>query len=166
MIVWPHFLLVFPSFTTCKPCCFLPFLEHTKSISFLQSAVHFLCIEYSSWDFDRSFLSIQVLYVTSCGFSAESYLKESPHTVSHLTLITLFSSKHLLLLIIVIFLFVFLHLQEYKLHENRDLTCLVHCCISTLTWVTDSWSECNNYLLNDFIFMCINSVTFEFITTL
>ena len=46
-------------------------------------------------------------YVISCSSSAQPCLKESPYTISHLTLFTLFSSKHLLLLIILLFFCLF-----------------------------------------------------------
>lgn len=46
-------------------------------------------------------------YVISCSSSAQPCLKESPYTISHLTLFTLFSSRHLLLLIILLFFCLF-----------------------------------------------------------
>ena len=64
-------------------------------------------------------------HVISCSSSAQPCLKESPYTISHLTLFTLFSSRHLLLLIILLLFCLFSLRTQVPLEQGRYLPCSV-----------------------------------------
>ena len=126
------------SLLTCKHAVFLLFLGDIKSISFYSLQLTFpLSRTYflELWVISQ-YSGSSLRYYLLCLFCPA--LKESAYTIFCLALIILFASEHLLLHSCVISLFVFLHEQEYKLHESKDLVCLDFYYVSTLPWVIDS----------------------------
>ena len=91
------------------------------------------------WVFSVFLNSRVYSYVISCNASAQPCLKESPYTISCLTLFTLFSSRYLLLLIILLFSCLFFFtLKNISSIRTGTLSTLFSAIFLYLTWVINS----------------------------